>query len=138
GSRKGRDDDGPAVEFRPAGDLWGLSAREAEHRLRSELGNDWLVGAIGPARERLIPFATLSHDGRHAGRGGLGAVLGSKRIKAVAIRGDRRSALADPAATVALARGLSARSFGPATEKYRELGTVANLLTFNRLETLPT
>jgi aldehyde:ferredoxin oxidoreductase len=128
----------PRVESRPAGVLWGLPARDAEERIRAEYGRDWQVAAIGPAGERLIPFATLSHDGRHAGRGGLGAVLGAKRIKAVAVRGDRRTPLADPAATVALARALSARSFGPATEKYRVLGTVANLLTFNRLDTLPT
>jgi aldehyde:ferredoxin oxidoreductase len=128
----------PRVEWSPAGSLWGLSAREAEDRIRAEYGREWQVAAIGPAGERLIPFATLSHDGRHAGRGGLGAVLGAKRIKAIAVRGDRRTPLADPAATVALARTLSARSFGPATEKYRELGTVANLLTFNRLDTLPT
>src|SRR4051812_37844673 len=129
--------DVPRVEWRPAGSLWGLSAREAEDRLRAEHGKEWQVASIGPAGERLIPFATLSHDGRHAGRGGLGAVLGSKRIKALAVRGDRRTAAADPAATIALARDLSARSFGPATEKYRELGTVANLLVFNRFDALP-
>jgi len=128
----------PRVEWLPAGPLWGLSARAAEDRIRAEHGRDWQVAAIGPAGERLVPFATLSHDGRHAGRGGLGSVLGAKLIKAVAVRGDHRTPLADPVATVALARALSARSFGPATEKYRELGTVANLLTFNRLDTLPT
>ena len=128
----------PEVEFRPAGDLWGLPAREAERRLRERFGADWQVAAIGPAGERLIPFATLSHDGRHAGRGGLGAVLGAKRIKAVAVRGDKRAAFARPGETVAIARDLSARSLGPATEKYRELGTVANLLVFNRFEALPT
>lgn len=128
----------PRVQWRPAGALWGLSARDAEDRLRAEHGTTWQVAAIGPAGERLIPMATISHDGRHAGRGGLGAVLGSKQIKAVAVRGDRRTALADPAATVALAKRYSALSFGPATEKYRELGTVANLLVFNRFQALPT
>jgi aldehyde:ferredoxin oxidoreductase len=128
----------PKVSFRPAGTLWGLPARDAEARVRAEFGADWQVMSIGPAGERLIPFATLSHDGRHAGRGGLGAVLGSKLIKAVAVRGDRQTTLADSKATVALARSLSARSFGPATAKYRELGTVANLLVFNRFEALPT
>ncbi|WP_435010934.1 aldehyde ferredoxin oxidoreductase family protein [Tundrisphaera lichenicola] len=132
----GRDE--PLVDCRPAGDLWGLSAAEAEARIRAEHGPAWQVAAIGPAGERLIPFATISHDGRHAGRGGLGAVMGSKRIKALAVRGDRRTPLADPRRTVELARDLSRRSFGPATEKYRELGTVANLLTFNRFDALPT
>lgn len=130
--------DEPVVTFRPAGPLWGLSAREAEDRIRAEHGADWQVASIGPAGERLIPFATLSHDGRHAGRGGLGAVLGSKQIKAVAVRGDRRTRVADPSATIALAKSLSERSFGPATAKYRELGTVSNLLVFNRFNALPT
>ena len=130
--------DSPIVECRPAGDLWGLSAGEAEARIRSDCGPTWQVAAIGPAGERLIPFATISHDGRHAGRGGLGAVMGSKKIKAIAVRGDRRTPLADPVRTIKLARDLSRRSIGPATEKYRELGTVANLLAFNRFDALPT
>jgi aldehyde:ferredoxin oxidoreductase len=128
----------PRVECRAADVLWGLSAAETEDRIRAEHGASWQVAAIGPAGERLIPFATISHDGRHAGRGGLGAVMGSKKIKALAVRGDRRTPLADSKRTVELARDLSARSFGPATEKYRELGTVANLLAFNRFEALPT
>lgn len=131
--------DGPArVSVRPAGELWGLPAGEAEARLRTELGGDWQVASIGPAGERLIPFATVSHDGRHAGRGGLGAVMGSKNVKALAVRGDRRARLADPVRAVGLARDLSLRSLGPATAKYREVGTVANLLAFNRLDALPT
>lgn len=128
----------PRTSWKPAGSLWGLPARDAEEAIRDREGTDWQIAAIGPAGERLIPFATISHDGRHAGRGGLGAVLGSKRIKAVAVRGRVRTPVADPQATVALARKLSVLSFGPATEKYRELGTVANLLTFNRFATLPT
>jgi aldehyde:ferredoxin oxidoreductase len=128
----------PQVEWQPASHLWGLSAREAESRIRSALGRDWQAVVIGPAGERLVPFSTLSHDGRHAGRGGLGAVLGSKRIKAVVVRGDQRAELADPTATLAIARRLSAASLGPATEKYRELGTLANLLVFNRFHALPT
>ncbi len=132
----GRDE--PVVTCQPAGSLWGLSAGEAEAHIRADHGAAWQVAAIGPAGERLIPFATISHDGRHAGRGGLGAVLGSKRIKAIAVRGDRRTPLADPRRTVELARDLSGRSLGPATEKYRDLGTVANLLAFNRFEALPT
>jgi aldehyde:ferredoxin oxidoreductase len=134
----GTDRNEPQVEWLPAESLWGLPAGEAEEGIRKHHGRDWQVAAIGPAGERLIPFATLSHDGRHAGRGGLGAVLGSKRIKAIAVRGNRRAPLADPERTVALARHYSGLSFGPATEKYRELGTVANLLTFNRFDALPT
>jgi aldehyde:ferredoxin oxidoreductase len=130
------DGDGPRLE--PAGDLWGLSAAEAEERLRERLGKAWRVASIGPAGERLVKYATLSHDGRHAGRGGLGAVLGSKLLKAVAVRAATKVAPADPPAVLAAARDLRARSFGPATAKYRELGTLANLLAFNAIATLPT
>src|SRR5262249_42508946 len=59
-------------------------------------------------------------------------------IKAVAVRGSLRVEDADPGGVVAAAMELSVRSFGPATAKDRELGTVANLLTFNRLNALPT
>ena len=120
-----------------AADLWGLPAAEAETRLRERLGPAYRVAAIGPAGERLVRYATVSHDGRHAGRGGLGAVLGAKRLKAVAVRATRKCAVADPAAVLAAAKDLRARSFGPATAKYRGLGTLTNLLTFNALSALP-
>jgi aldehyde:ferredoxin oxidoreductase len=121
----------------PAGDLWGLPAAQAEAALRERLGPAYRVAAIGPAGERLVRFATVSHDGRHAGRGGLGAVMGSKRLKAVAVRAHRRAPVHAPAAVLAAAKDLRARSFGPATAKYREAGTLSNLLTFNALSALP-
>lgn len=130
------DDD--QIRLEPAGDLWGLSNREAQQRLRERLGDDFQIATIGPAGERLIRYATISHDGRHAGRGGSGAVLGSKNIKAIAVRGSRRCEWADPTDLIAYAKRLSEKSFGPATAKYRELGTATNLLAFNRLNVLPT
>ena len=129
------DEDGARVI--DAADLWGLPAADAEARLRERLGPAYRVAAIGPAGERLVRFATVSHDGRHAGRGGLGAVMGSKRLKAVAVRATRKCAVADPSAVLAAAKDLRTRSFGPATAKYRGMGTLANLLTFNALSALP-
>lgn len=117
-----------------ATNLWGASAEEAEAAL-TERGR---VAAIGVAGENLVRFATISNDGRHAGRGGLGAVMGSKLLKAVVVRGNRDTPLADPDGVFASAKDLSKRSFGPATAKYRELGTVSNLLAFNRIAALPT
>jgi len=130
-------DDG-RVRLEPAGDLWGLTNRQTQDRLRERLGPDCQSATIGPAGERLVRYATISHDGRHAGRGGSGAVLGAKHVKAVAVRGSQRTTWAEPAALVELARSLSEKSFGPATAKYRELGTASNLLAFNRLNVLPT
>ncbi len=130
-------DDG-AMRLEPAGPLWGQPASVVEEALQQRLGARFHCAVIGPAGERLVRYATISHANRHAGRGGLGAVLGSKRLKAVAVAGSQRVEVANPAAVVEAARDLSQRSFGPATAKYRELGTVSNLLTFNRLSALPT
>jgi aldehyde:ferredoxin oxidoreductase len=130
--------DADGTRLADAADLSGLPAAEAERRLRERLGRGWRIAAIGPAGERGVRYATISHDGRHAGRGGLGAVMGSKRLKAVAVRAGAKVAPADPQAVLRAARDLRARSFGPATAKYRELGTLANLLAFNAISTLPT
>jgi aldehyde:ferredoxin oxidoreductase len=130
--------DGDTLEVRPADDLWGLPAAQAEERLRAQAGPAWRVAAIGPAGENAVRYATISHDGRHAGRGGLGAVMGSKLCKAVMVRASKKVPSADPAAVLLAARELRERSFGAATAKYRELGTMANLLAFNAVSTLPT
>jgi aldehyde:ferredoxin oxidoreductase len=130
------DENGPRLA--QADNLTGLAAAQAGRTLRERLGRGWRVAAIGPAGERGVRYATISHDGRHAGRGGLGAVLGAKNLKAIAVRAAAKVAPADPAAVLAQARDLRARSFGPATAKYRELGTLANLLAFNAIAALPT
>ncbi len=126
------------VRFEPADDLRGLSSRRTEEELKRRLGARYRIASIGPAGERLVRYATLSHDSRHAARGGLGAVLGAKQLKALAVWGDRLTTAAHPEELIAYSRQLSELSFGPATAKYRELGTVSNLLAFNRLGTLPT
>jgi aldehyde:ferredoxin oxidoreductase len=130
-------DDG-RVRLENAADLRGAACDVTEETLRARLGAGYCIASIGPAGERLVRYATISHDGRHAGRGGSGAVLGSKNIKAIAVRGTQRSEWAHPRELAELGKNLSKRSFGPATEKYRELGTAANMLTFNRFGALPT
>jgi aldehyde:ferredoxin oxidoreductase len=130
-------DDGQ-VRIEPAADLRGMTCGVAEAALKASLGVGYQVATIGPAGERAVRYATISHDGRHAGRGGSGAVLGSKNLKAIAVRGTQRCEWAHPRELTEYSKALSKRSFGPATAKYRELGTAANLLTFNRLGVLPT
>jgi aldehyde:ferredoxin oxidoreductase len=130
--------DGDGARFIDAMQLRGLSAADAEARLREQLGRSWRVAAIGPAGERGVRYATISHDGRHAGRGGLGAVMGAKLLKAIAVRAATKVCSAEPKLVLEAARDLRARSFGPATAKYRELGTLANLLAFNAIAALPT
>ncbi|GAA2551504.1 aldehyde ferredoxin oxidoreductase family protein [Pseudonocardia hydrocarbonoxydans] len=130
--------DADGVRLEPCPELAGLPAADAETALTARFGRGWNSAAIGPAGERGVRFATISHDGRHAGRGGLGAVLGAKNLKAVLVRAGTKAAVADAPAVLAAARDLRERSFGPATKKYRELGTLANLLAFNAVSTLPT
>jgi len=127
------------VELRSAERLWGRPPRDAETLIRAEHGDEAIrVAAIGLAGENLVRFATISNEGRHAGRGGVGAVMGAKNLKAVALRGHAQVAVAEPARVALMAASLRERSLGTLTAKYREIGTVANLAVFNRLGTLPT
>jgi aldehyde:ferredoxin oxidoreductase len=132
------DADGPHIRLESAAEYRGATCRETESAVKARLGANFRVASIGPAGEHLVRYATISHDGRHAGRGGSGAVLGAKNIKAIALRGTERTEWAHPQELTELSRSLSKRSFGPATAKYRELGTATNLLTFNRFGALPT
>jgi aldehyde:ferredoxin oxidoreductase len=130
-------DDGQ-VHLEPAGNLWSASCSEAQQRLRERLDDDFEIAVIGPAGTQQVRYATVSFEGRQAGRGGAGAVLGSKNLKAIAVRGSRNCTWARAKQLFALAERISQASLGPATAKYRDLGTVSNLLLFNRLGTLPT
>lgn len=96
------------AEVHPAQDLWGKSTREAVDILQARHGRAADVAAIGPAGENGIRFACVCHfwKGRCgiSGRGGLGAVLGSKGIKAVVIQGNRKTSVAEPERVRALVR----------------------------------
>jgi aldehyde:ferredoxin oxidoreductase len=90
---------GDEPEIRPAGHLWGLDSYQTAESLHKELGSKAQAACIGPAGERLVLMASVMHDGRHAraaGRCGLGAVMGSKRLKAVVVSGRARPATAHP------------------------------------------
>jgi len=127
------------VRFEDAEPLLGASAREATKRLRESLGDRTArVCAIGPAGEHGVAFATLDNDGRQAGRGGSGAVMGAKRLKAIVVRGRGDVRIADPERTAAVSAILRARAVGPATAKYRVTGTGANLRVLARMGQLPT
>ena len=127
------------VEIREAEHLRGKAPGETERLIRSELVVPAArVAAVGLAGENRVRFATISNEGRHAGRGGVGAVMGSKNLKAVALCGDREISVADSTGVDAIAESLRRKSLGSLTEKYRSIGTVANLAVFNSLGTLPT
>ncbi len=78
------------VSLMPADDLWGLDTFETEDRLRRVYGSNVGMLIIGPAGENLVRFATVvAQRGRSGGRPGMGAVMGSKRLKAIVVRGTR-------------------------------------------------
>ena len=87
------------VQIRDASAYWGRTVSETEDGLREELGIPNLrVACIGPAGENLVRFACIMNDKhRAAGRSGVGAVMGSKNLKAIAVRGTGGIAIADPA-----------------------------------------
>lgn len=129
-------DDG--VQIRDAEHLRGKSPSETETIIRAELSMAGArVATIGAAGENRVRFATISNEGRHAGRGGAGAVMGSKNLKAVVVSGQRDARVFDEAGVRVIADRLRQRSLGSATDKYRNIGTVANLAVFNRLGALP-
>jgi len=87
------------VSFIDAGDLWGRSIYETEMILQKRLADSGLcIASIGVAGERLVRFACVANDfSRQAARGGPGAVMGSKKLKAIAVKGTRGIAVAQPA-----------------------------------------
>ncbi len=96
------------VEIRPAGHLWGLQTAPTQAAIRAELGDERVrVAQIGPAGENKVRYANIIHDvNRAAGRNGLGALMGSKNLKAVAVRGTSKVPVADRARVSAVAKWL--------------------------------
>ncbi len=85
------------IEFQDAKDLWGLSSFEAETQLRRKYGRMTGIVSIGQGGENQVKFATVvSQEGRSGGRPGMGAVMGSKNLKAIVIEGTGQVTLADP------------------------------------------
>jgi aldehyde:ferredoxin oxidoreductase len=131
--------DGERVVFEDAAALIGTTARETTKALRAAWNERALrVCAIGIGGENGVRYAAVENDGRQAGRGGSGAVMGAKRLKAIALRAHGSVRIADPAAAAEFAATLKARTLGPQTAKYRILGTGANMRVLERMGQLPT
>jgi aldehyde:ferredoxin oxidoreductase len=94
------------AEVKPAGALWGRTTRDAVGAILAQEGPDADAIAIGPAGERRVRFSAMTHYWKNreavAGRGGLASVLGSKNVKAVVVRGSRKTEVANAAALKAL------------------------------------
>lgn len=132
------DDD--SVQILDASHLWGKSPAETEDTIKEELGDYYIrVAAIGPAGEKLVRIACIINEKtRAAGRCGMGAVMGSKNLKAIAVRGTRDVTVAKPDEFLEFVKEFHERMKGPATKKYRTLGTPENVLVHNALHCMPT
>jgi aldehyde:ferredoxin oxidoreductase len=88
--------DNDKVELRDASDLWGKTTFLVEKQFKEKLGEEYQIATIGPGGENLVPYASINHDyGRQAGRGGVGAVMGSKKLKAIVVHGTKSIPVAD-------------------------------------------
>ena len=132
------DDD--SVQLMNAQHLKGKSSHETEIAIREDLGDNYIrVSSIGEAGENLVRTACVINDeSRAIGRTGMGAIMGSKNLKAVAVRGTNDVNVANLEGFTEFIRVIFKRMKGPAAKKFRTLGTTENVLILNTLAALPT
>ncbi len=132
------DDD---VQIRDAGKVWGKVVSETEDAIRDETGMPKLrVACIGPAGEKLVRFAGIINDKhRAAGRSGVGAVMGSKNLKAIAVRGTKGVKIARPKDYMSSIRSYHGHlAESPERQGLTELGTAPTVDLINAFGGLPT
>jgi aldehyde:ferredoxin oxidoreductase len=119
-------DDGKA-ELRKADNLWGKDTWETELLLQTELGKEARIACIGPAGESLsLISCIINNKGRAAGRSGLGAVMGSKKLKAIAVRGNKPVPIAHELELKA-ARTKHLTQLAGDVDRYRNWGTCSGM-----------
>ena len=132
------------VEIRDGESVWNKTTGEADDALRKELGRSIHIAQIGPAGERMIRYACVINDLSHAaGRTGMGAVMGSKRLKAIAVKGTRPPEMAYPEKVREKAKWIAENldteiPTGRTVKSLRETGTGGGLLSLNASGGLPT
>jgi aldehyde:ferredoxin oxidoreductase len=129
------------VEIRSAEHLWGSAVPETTDTLLEETDPKAKVACIGPAGERLVKMASIMNDKhRAAGRSGVGAVMGSKNLKAVVVRGTRKAGLAEPEKMKTLCREVRQEVAADIKKgsSLREYGTAYVPATTNEIGILPT
>jgi len=132
--------DDEKVEIRNAEHLKNATVNETDHKIREELGDFYIrTSAIGEAGEKLCRFAAIINDEfRAIGRSGMGGVMGSKNLKAVAVRGTHDVNVANLDGFKEFVKLIYERMKGPSTKKYKTLGTPENVLVLNSLSALAT
>ncbi|MCX6660033.1 MAG: aldehyde ferredoxin oxidoreductase family protein [Candidatus Bathyarchaeota archaeon] len=126
------------VEIREAQHLWSEETFETVNKLRKELRDATIsVVTIGPAGERLVRLASIiADDSRAAGRCGLGAVMGSKNLKAIASKGTGKIPVSNPTRLNELRKEAVTTAL-PNTKALRDNGTASGLITFEQNGNLP-
>jgi aldehyde:ferredoxin oxidoreductase len=129
------------VEIRPAEKLWGMETGAAQEQIREELNEKMArVALIGPAGENRVRFASIVNELKHAnGKGGLGAVMGSKNLKAVAVRGKNSLDVGDLEKFLDMSKKIIdlVGQWGP-NKNLRTLGTAGMVVPLNTGGILPT
>jgi aldehyde:ferredoxin oxidoreductase len=122
-------------EIRDAVKIWGKDTFETFKNIKQELGEKVSIAAIGPAGEGLVRLACIfSDDGRAAGRGGLGAVMGSKNLKAIAVEGAKNIEIVNEERFNEVKKEMLRRI---SEKKPLPLGTAGSLKPFNEMGNLP-
>lgn len=127
------------VEIRDAADLWGRDILVTEAMLREKHGDNRLrVMCIGPAGEKLSHMATMANDRRAAARTGIGAVMGSKKLKAITVRGTIGYNMADKEGFKQLMKKLNKTvREAPARESLHKFGTDGGMMAFHDFGDVP-
>jgi aldehyde:ferredoxin oxidoreductase len=130
-----------AAEIRPAEHLWGKTVHETQDALLEETDSKAKVACIGPAGENLVKVASIMNDKhRAAGRSGVGAVMGSKNLKAVVVRGTQKVPLAEPEQMKDLCKLVRSQVNADVKKgsSLREYGTAYVPIVTNEIGILPT
>lgn len=133
-----KDDD---IQIRDAQHLWGLETGQAQEAIRWELGDDKVrLAIIGTGGENLVRYACIINELKHAnGRNGLGAVMGSKKLKAIVVRGSGNIPVAEPEKIPGIRKDIIAELKAyPLTQSLYELGTAGAVISLNAGGILPT
>jgi aldehyde:ferredoxin oxidoreductase len=128
------------VEIKDATHLWGKDTGETQKIIKNELADDKIrIAQIGPAGENLVRFANIVNELKHFnGRNGLGAVMGSKKLKAIAVRGTKSIDLYDKEKISQVTKNITKRIMdNPLSRGLRELGTPGVVRPFYEAGCLP-
>lgn len=127
------------VSFHSAKDEWGLKTSAAEEVIKGKAGGKCRVACIGPAGERGVLYAAVVSETRTASRGGIGAVMGAKNLKAIAVSGDKSVPIADKEAFAAVVKKFRAnQEENPSVGGMQINGTAGMVSVVNAMGGLPT